>query len=148
MLVLMMILTIIVVSAFFAVLAGYLYIIGKSLDAIGGSPDSYLAKLRLGLRAIEQETGHSKIRVKLGPDVYLHRDGPRRGLLFRSERGAEREGRSRERLEVLVEGGGSVGDPRSEQILDRETETQRSERIDRTGVDSQTGAEEHGAVEY
>ncbi|GAB4436737.1 MAG: hypothetical protein Kow0031_18470 [Anaerolineae bacterium] len=58
MLVLMMILTIIILSAFFGVLAVYLYIIGKALDAIGGSPDSYLAKLRLGLRAIEQETSH------------------------------------------------------------------------------------------
>ena len=58
MLVIMMILTIIVVSAFFGVLAGYLYIIGKALDDIGGSPDSYLAKLRLGLRAIDQETSH------------------------------------------------------------------------------------------
>lgn len=58
MLILLMILTIIIISAFFGVLAAYLFMIGKLLDAIGGSPDSYLAKLRLGLRAIEQETSH------------------------------------------------------------------------------------------
>ena len=76
MLVLMMILTIIVVSAFFAVLAGYLYIIGKSLDAIGGSPDSYLAKLRLGLRAIEQETGHIPTMVtQLNQNLSATADG-------------------------------------------------------------------------
>lgn len=58
MLVLLMILTILVVLVFVGVLVVYLFIIGKTLDAIGGSPDSYLAKLRLGLRAIEQETSH------------------------------------------------------------------------------------------
>jgi len=29
-----------------------------ALEGIGGSPTSFLAKLRLGLRAIETETGH------------------------------------------------------------------------------------------
>lgn len=32
--------------------------ISSVLRAIGGTPTSYLAKLRLGLRAIEQETSH------------------------------------------------------------------------------------------
>ena len=33
------------------------------LNAIGGNPDSYLSKLRLGLRAIETETGHIATEV-------------------------------------------------------------------------------------
>jgi len=32
--------------------------IAEVLDMIGGSPTSYLAKLRLGLRAIDRETSH------------------------------------------------------------------------------------------
>ena len=43
---------------FFGVLALYLFQIATTLEAIGGKPDSFLAKLRLGLRAIEQETSH------------------------------------------------------------------------------------------
>jgi hypothetical protein len=43
---------------FFIVLAYALNKISNALCAIGGSPTSYLAKLRLGLRAIEVETGH------------------------------------------------------------------------------------------
>jgi len=33
------------------------------LNSIGGAGDSYLAKLRLGLRAIETETGHLPVEV-------------------------------------------------------------------------------------
>jgi len=47
-----------VVVVFFGVLAVYLVWIARTLEAIGGKGDSFLAKLRLGLRAIEQETGH------------------------------------------------------------------------------------------
>ena len=47
-----------VVVAFFGVVAVYLLLIARTLEAIGGAPDSFLAKLRLGLRAIERETGH------------------------------------------------------------------------------------------
>lgn len=46
------------VVIFFGALAVYLVLISKTLEEIGGRGDSYLAKLRLGLRAIEQETGH------------------------------------------------------------------------------------------
>ena len=53
----------IVALIFFGVLGVYLYQIGNVLDAIGGAPDSYLAKLRLGLRAIETETGHLPVQV-------------------------------------------------------------------------------------
>jgi hypothetical protein len=45
------------------IVALYLVLIGRELDAIGGSPASYLAKIRFGLRAIEKETGH------LAPEV-------------------------------------------------------------------------------
>jgi len=42
----------------FVVLAFGLIKISNTLRAIGGTPTSYLAKLRFGLRAIETETGH------------------------------------------------------------------------------------------
>ena len=53
----------IVVLAFFVVVAVYLVLISRLLEAIGGAPTSYLAKLRLGLRAIETETGHLPTQV-------------------------------------------------------------------------------------
>lgn len=40
----------------FAALAVYLLLIIRELEAIGGAPTSYLAKIRFGVRAIEQET--------------------------------------------------------------------------------------------
>lgn len=46
------------VLTFFGVLAYALVRISAVLRAIGGTPTSYLAKLRLGLRAIEKETSH------------------------------------------------------------------------------------------
>ncbi len=46
------------VLVFFGVLAYALVKIGSMLRSIGGTPTSYLAKLRLGLRAIEKETSH------------------------------------------------------------------------------------------
>lgn len=52
------ILSALAVVAFFGVVAIYLYLIARTLEQIGGTPDSFLAKLRMGLRAIEQETGH------------------------------------------------------------------------------------------
>lgn len=58
MLILLTLISALAVVAFFAVLAIYLVLIARTLEAIGGKGDSFLAKLRLGLRAIEQETGH------------------------------------------------------------------------------------------
>ena len=58
MLVLLTVLSAIVVVIFFSVLMVYLILIARTLEAIGGRGDSFLAKLRLGLRAIEQETSH------------------------------------------------------------------------------------------
>lgn len=46
------------ILGFFLVVAFALLRIDPLLEAIGGSGDSYLAKLRLGLRAIERETSH------------------------------------------------------------------------------------------
>jgi len=55
---LMTILTAVLVLGFFLVLAYSLIKVSNVLRSIGGTPTSYLAKLRLGLRAIEVETGH------------------------------------------------------------------------------------------
>lgn len=52
-----------VVVIFFGALAVYLVLIARTLEAIGGNADSFLAKLRLGLRAIEQETSHLPTEV-------------------------------------------------------------------------------------
>ncbi len=43
---------------FLAVVAVALIRINAVLESIGGTGESYLAKLRLGLRAIERETSH------------------------------------------------------------------------------------------
>lgn len=46
------------VLAFAGALVYFLYRISSGLARIGGSPDSYLARLRFGVRAIERETSH------------------------------------------------------------------------------------------
>ena len=56
--VLLVSLTAALVIIFFLVLAVALVKISGVLRSIGGTPTSFLAKLRLGLRAIEQETSH------------------------------------------------------------------------------------------
>lgn len=56
--VLLMIATILAVLLLVFVLVKYLSGIIRLLNSIGGNGRSYLAKLRLGLRAIETETGH------------------------------------------------------------------------------------------
>lgn len=56
--VLLTVLTAILVLVFFVVLAVALVHISAALRSIGGTPTSFLAKLRLGLRAIEKETSH------------------------------------------------------------------------------------------
>ncbi|MDR7482229.1 MAG: hypothetical protein QN203_06935 [Armatimonadota bacterium] len=57
------------VVVFAAVLIAYLIGIVRTLDAIGGSPTSYLAKIRMGVRAIETETG------MLAPQVTRFNEG-------------------------------------------------------------------------
>ena len=56
--ILLTVLTAILVLVFFLVLAVALFHISGALESIGGRPTSFLAKLRLGLRAIEKETSH------------------------------------------------------------------------------------------
>ncbi len=51
-------LTAILVLVFFVVLAAGLVHISRALECVGGTPTSFLAKLRLGLRAIDKETSH------------------------------------------------------------------------------------------
>jgi hypothetical protein len=46
------------VVAFAGVLLYFLRRLVFALDAIGGAPDSYSARIRFGLRAIETQTGH------------------------------------------------------------------------------------------
>lgn len=46
------------ILAFVGALIYFLWRIVNALERIGGSADSSLAKLRFGVRAIEQETGH------------------------------------------------------------------------------------------
>lgn len=76
MLILLMVLSAVVALIFFGALALYLYMIIQLLEAIGGDPDSYLAKLRLGLRAIETETGHLPVQVtKLNAGLSAVADG-------------------------------------------------------------------------
>ena len=53
---LLMLDTAVVVVAFCSVVAYLVYRITLLLEKIGGTGNSYLAKLRLGLRAIETET--------------------------------------------------------------------------------------------
>ena len=61
--ILLMLATILAVVLLVVVLVTYLMAIIKLLNHIGGFGDSYLAKLRLGLRAIETETGHLPTKV-------------------------------------------------------------------------------------
>lgn len=58
---LLTLLTALLVLVFLATLAFALTRIIAALEAIGGTPTSYLAKLRFGLRAIERETSHLPI---------------------------------------------------------------------------------------
>ncbi len=63
MIVLLTILSALALLALFGALIYFLRKIIVVLDHIGGRPDSYLAKLRMGLRAIEVETGHLPTQV-------------------------------------------------------------------------------------
>lgn len=68
--------TVAAASALFIALVVFLFAIVSELRATGGSPVSYLAKIRLGLRAIEVETGHIVPEVtKLNGTLTSIRDG-------------------------------------------------------------------------
>ena len=61
----LMLLTILAAILLVFVLVKYLRAIIAILTSIGGDGNSFLAKLRLGLRAIETETGHIPSEVTL-----------------------------------------------------------------------------------
>ncbi len=68
--------SVIAASALFIALAVFLVLILEELNAIGGVGTSFLAKIRLGLRAIEVETGHIPKEVtKLNAGLSAVRDG-------------------------------------------------------------------------
>ena len=54
----LMLASVLAASALFIALATFLTLILAQLESAGGRPTSFLAKIRLGLRAIEIETGH------------------------------------------------------------------------------------------
>ena len=58
MIVLLTLLSCLAALTLLGVVAVYLERIICALEGIGGTPTSYLAKIRFGLRAIETETGH------------------------------------------------------------------------------------------
>ncbi len=69
--VILMLVTILAAAALLVILVFNLVRIINTLNGIGGTPTSFLAKLRLGLRAIETETGHlgsavTQLNVELG----------------------------------------------------------------------------------
>jgi hypothetical protein len=65
-------------AALFIALAVYLTLILRELRPTGQTPTSYLAKIRLGLRAIEIETGHIEPEVtRLNQTLAAIRDGLR-----------------------------------------------------------------------
>ena len=70
------ILSVVAASALFIALAVFLMLILAELGPTGGTPMSYLAKIRMGLRAIEIETGHIPVEVtKLNAGLGAIRDG-------------------------------------------------------------------------
>ena len=82
--VLLMSLTVAGVLALFAALWAYLFNITRTLEEIGGpatrfhKPANYLAKIRMGVRAIEVETGHLAPEVtELNAGLAAVRDGLR-----------------------------------------------------------------------
>ena len=56
--VLLTVLSLLAVVLFAGALIFFLVRIVRVLDRVGGEPTSYLAKIRMGVRAIEVETGH------------------------------------------------------------------------------------------
>lgn len=74
--VLLMLVSIAGAAALFIALAIYLKLIIRELEPTGGTPTSFLAKIRLGLRAIEMETGGLVPQVtKLNQGLTAVRDG-------------------------------------------------------------------------
>lgn len=63
-------------AALFVALAIYLVLIIRELEAIGGNAESFLGKIRMGVRAIEVQTGHLPPQAtKLNEGLSQIRDG-------------------------------------------------------------------------
>lgn len=63
-------------AALFIALAIYLVLIIRELEAIGGHAESFLGKIRMGVRAIEVQTGHLPPQAtKLNEGLSEIRDG-------------------------------------------------------------------------
>ena len=74
--VLLTLISVIGAAALFVALAIYLKLIIRELEPTGGAPTSFLAKIRLGVRAIEMETGGLVPQVtKLNAGLTAIRDG-------------------------------------------------------------------------
>ena len=74
--VLLTLVSVIAASALFIALAVFLSLILRELEPTGGSGVSFLAKIRMGLRAIEVETGHIPKEVtRLNGGLSAVRDG-------------------------------------------------------------------------
>jgi hypothetical protein len=72
----LMIASVFAVAALFGALAYYLFTLIDVLGRVGGSPTSFLAKIRMGVRAIEVETGHLPPEVtQLNAGLTAVRDG-------------------------------------------------------------------------
>lgn len=72
----LVIISVVAVSALFIALAVFLTLILRQLTPVGGTGVSYLAKIRLGLRAIEMETGNIPTEVtELNGGLSAVRDG-------------------------------------------------------------------------
>lgn len=59
----LMLISVAAVAALFIALAIFITLILRELRPIGTTPVSFLAKIRMGLRAIETETGHIPVQV-------------------------------------------------------------------------------------
>ena len=72
----LMLLSVVAASALFIALAVFLLLILGELNPIGGVGTSFLAKIRLGLRAIEVQTGNIPTQVtRLNGGLSAVRDG-------------------------------------------------------------------------
>lgn len=74
--VLLTLISVVAASALFIALAVFLVLILRELEPTGKTGVSFLAKIRMGLRAIEVETGHIPKEVtKLNAGLSAVRDG-------------------------------------------------------------------------
>lgn len=74
--VLLTLISVVAAAALFVALAVYLKLIIRELEPTGGTPTSFLAKIRLGVRAIEMETGGLVPQVtRLNQGLTAVRDG-------------------------------------------------------------------------